>query len=385
RVAMPPAVAHSKTTNGAWAATFPADQETKADSTLFMKRLLYVAFSQIISSRELLPSSCFKKRRCENLRLYVFNTLVQDAFDCADQLRAVCETIELGYLRELHLIVMDENRKDDEIIEIYKMGVSYGDDKVAPSVSISSNEMNRVEIGYKGKDILKEQTRELLVRLYQITEKLATLPDTIRWTFYILYNEEKTPKGYQARGFNRRPEPYSMAPDAHNIVIGDSSANHHACHFEVASVFIEDPIEFEELISGDLSAIENSLRMTSRDTTFEEMTPKKDHNRNTVANDTLDGAQSEEDAASAKDARRRARGGGEVGDLEKAAQKMKIEDKHDRVSSSSPEERQTTQPEVASPKKARKSKEKTASPSKMIKASKVMKRTPGNVGVRGSK
>lgn len=93
-----------------------------------MKRLLYVAFSQIISARGLLPSACFKKRRCESellqqsaivivveacildLRLYVFNTVIPEAFECADQLRAVCETIEKGYLRELHLIVLDEKR-----------------------------------------------------------------------------------------------------------------------------------------------------------------------------------------------------------------------------------------------------------------------------------
>ncbi|KAF8357587.1 him-3 [Pristionchus pacificus] len=383
---MPPAVPHGKTTSGSWSATFPVDQESFQDSTLFMKRLLYVAFSQIISSRDLLPSNCFKKRRCENLRLYVFNTVIPEAFECADQLRAVCETIEKGYFRELHLNIFDEKRKADEIIEVYKMGVTYGDDKVSPSVTLSSNEMGRVEIDYKGKEVLKDQTRELLIRLHQITEKLADLPDTAQWTFYILYNDEKTPKGFQARGFNRRPEPYSIAPDAQKLVIGDSSANHHACHFEVTSVFIEDPVEFEELISGDLSAIQNSLRMDSRDTTIDVTTPTKDSNL--VHNDTFDAIPPpSEDADPPKELKRRAKagGGGVVADLEKAAQKMQIEDKNGNlISASSPEERQPA-PKSMSPKKARQTKEKTASPSKTIKASKAVKKTPGNVGVRSSK
>lgn len=49
--------------------------------------------------------------------------------------------------------------------------------------------MGRVEIDFKGKDVLKDQTRELLIRLHQITEKLADLPETAQWTFYVMYND----------------------------------------------------------------------------------------------------------------------------------------------------------------------------------------------------
>lgn len=133
-------------------------------------------------------------------------------------------------------------------------------------------------------------------------------------------------------------------------------------------------------------------------------------------NDTFDAIPPpSEDADPPKDLKRRAKaGGGVVAELEKAAQKMQIEDKNGNlISASSPEERQPA-PKSMSPKKARQTKEKTASPSKVwllvlylleycttmglvililkknnmlqtLKASKAVKKTPGNVGVRSSK
>ena len=183
--------------SGLWSDTFPENLVTQLQSTVFVKKLLAIAVSNIAYMRVVYPEKAFTDRCLENLNIKILKndkSADKSAAQVVDWLRGVFDAIDKKYLRLLILGLYRSSSDPDLLMEMYTFKFSY----------TNTTEM---EIYSSGKKIsstasqTKKATISLLRNLVELINTLKPLPDNVRITMKLFYYDDVTPADYEPPGF----------------------------------------------------------------------------------------------------------------------------------------------------------------------------------------
>ena len=184
--------------SGAWTDTFPETQVTQLQSTVFMKKLLAVAVSNIAYMRVIFPEDSFSDRSLEGLNLKILRNDMKCPFavQMIDWLKGVFDAIDKKYLRVLALGIYRGCGDPNTLLEMYTFRFSY---KNETEMEIYSNE-RKISSASTANET-KKATISLLRSLSVLIQTLAPLPDDVRVTMKLYYYDSVTPDEYEPPGF----------------------------------------------------------------------------------------------------------------------------------------------------------------------------------------
>ncbi|KAJ1351300.1 hypothetical protein KIN20_007286 [Parelaphostrongylus tenuis] len=239
----------------AWAATFPDRIGDVSESVLFFSRCVYVAFSNILASRQLLPQNIFKERSIDgDLCAYVMDTSEILGARLAQKFRGVSEAIALHYLREVTLIVTSSIESVTDVIETYTWRMRYDFDGEPQAELLEADGTVLPALQFRGMQHLKKQTAQLLIAISTLCQELMKpLPPGASAFIGITYTD-RTPKEYQAPGFYSFPAEAILRPDAQQMQIGSLQTEYHGVSIRMGSPCIDDPYVEELALKRKVTA-----------------------------------------------------------------------------------------------------------------------------------
>jgi len=184
--------------SGTWTETFPENQVTQLQSTVFVKKLLAIAVSNIAYLRVIFPENAFSDRRLEDLNLKILKNdkSCPLAVQLIDWLKGVFDAVDKKYLRMLILGIYRRPGDPNTLLEMYTFRFSYtdttemeiysGDRKISSSSTASQT---------------KKATISLLRNLVLRMRMLRPLPDDVGVMMKLFYYDEVTPEDYEPPGF----------------------------------------------------------------------------------------------------------------------------------------------------------------------------------------
>jgi len=106
---------------GTWTETFPENQVTQRQSTVFMKKLLAIAVSNIAYLRVIFPEKAFSNRSLENLNLKILKNdkSYPWAVQLINWLEGVFDALNKKYLRMLILGIYRHPSDPNTLLEMY--------------------------------------------------------------------------------------------------------------------------------------------------------------------------------------------------------------------------------------------------------------------------
>jgi len=184
--------------SGTWTDTFPENQVTQQQSTVFVKKLLAIAISNIAYLRVVFPEKAFSDRRLEDLNLKILKNDKSCPFavQLIDWLKGVFDAVEKKYLRMLILGLYRRSSDPNTLLEMYSFRFSYtdttemeiySDDRKISSASTASQ--------------TRKATISLLRNLVLRIRMLSPLPDDVSVMMKLFYYDEVTPEDYEPPGF----------------------------------------------------------------------------------------------------------------------------------------------------------------------------------------
>ena len=184
--------------SGSWTDTFPETQVTQLQSTVFMKKLLAVAISNIAYMRVILPEEAFSDRNLEglNLKLLRDDKTCPFASQMIDWLKGVFDAIDKAYLRMVVLGIYRGCSDPHTLMEMYTFRFSYKD---ATEMEIYSNDLKISSASTASET--KKATISLLRSLSVLIQTLRPLPDDVRVAIKLYYYDDVTPEDYEPPGF----------------------------------------------------------------------------------------------------------------------------------------------------------------------------------------
>uniref|UniRef100_A0A0K0DCL8 HORMA domain-containing protein n=1 Tax=Angiostrongylus cantonensis TaxID=6313 RepID=A0A0K0DCL8_ANGCA len=278
----------------AWAATFPDNIGNISQSTMFITRCIYVAFSHVLACRKLLPDNTFKKRNIDGmfykdqfckLRAYVMNSSEVLGARLVEKFRGVTIAIEQRYLRELTLVVSGTEEDLNDAIEMYTWRMRYDIDGEPEAELRQPDGTVMARLQFKGMEYLKKQTTELLLMLRALCgSALTSLPAGATSALRITYTD-RTPKGYQAPGFHRSPDDPVLRPDARQVKLATLQTEYHGASVIVQSVFIKDEYVHKMRLREQLKLCNLN---DSLNNSFQKEADEGDGAHRSVNNDTIE-------------------------------------------------------------------------------------------------
>lgn len=184
--------------SGAWTDTFPENLVTQMQSTVFVKKLLATAVSNIAYMRVIFPEKAFGDRCLEDLNLKILKNdkSCPSAGQMVDWLKGVFDAIDKKYLRLLILGMYRSGSDPDTLLEMYTFRFSYSD---TTEMDIYSND--RKIFSNSSTSQTKKATISLLHNLIVLIQTLRPLPADVRVTMKLLYYDDVTPEDYEPPGF----------------------------------------------------------------------------------------------------------------------------------------------------------------------------------------
>jgi len=184
--------------SGSWTDMFPDTQVTQLQSTVFMKKLLAVAFSNIAYMRVILPEEAFSDRNLEGLNLKILRNDKSCPFSSQmfDWLKGVFDAVDKKYLRTIVFGIYRGSSDPNTLLEMYTFRFSY---KNAGGMEIYSND-RKISSASTASET-KKATLSLLRSLSVLIQTLRPLPDDVRVTIKLYYYDDVTPVDYEPPGF----------------------------------------------------------------------------------------------------------------------------------------------------------------------------------------
>lgn len=214
-----------KTSN--WSTMFPTEQVTAEQSTLFVKKLLAVAISNISYLRTVFPEHAFGDRCLEDLNLKILrdDSACPGACQVIQWVKGCFDALDKKYLRMIIMALYKDDEKPDTIVESYTFKFSYNADN-HESISIYRNG-NKITGAYSAAETRKA-TIKLLRTIVVLTQTLKPLPDDVMMTMKLLYYDDVTPHDYEPPGFQATcVEDFNFKDEPLNIRVGDIQTPFH--------------------------------------------------------------------------------------------------------------------------------------------------------------
>jgi len=182
--------------SGTWTDTFPENQVTQQQSTVFVKKLLAIAVSNIAYLRVIFPEKAFSDRRLEDLNLKILKNdkSCPLAVQLIEWLKGVFDAVEKKYLRMLILGIYRHSGDPNTLLEMYTFRFSYTD---KTEMEIYSGDQKISSTASQTKKATISLLRNLVYRI----QTLRALPNDARIMMKLFYYDEVTPEDYEPPGF----------------------------------------------------------------------------------------------------------------------------------------------------------------------------------------
>ncbi|XP_047497701.1 uncharacterized protein LOC125044788 isoform X2 [Penaeus chinensis] len=237
----------SRTPVTSWSTLFPAEQNTVAQSALFVKKLLAVGLSSITYLRTLFPEGAYSDRDLDGLKL----KMLQDNSDCQGAntliswIKSAFQALDKQYLRQLTLTLHTDPKEYEKAIESYTYKISYSNDKEA----FISELLTKIDAIEKKYDV-RRSTQKMLRTVLLLTQSLKPLPSKVFLTMQLHYYDDVTPPEYEPVGFKPAtpPDSHSLG-DPVTIKVGDVCTPFHTVKLRVTvnkAVYSDDKEENEQ-------------------------------------------------------------------------------------------------------------------------------------------
>ncbi|BFZ05218.1 hypothetical protein BsWGS_08257 [Bradybaena similaris] len=208
-----------KTPTKTWEAIFPNEQVTEQKSTVFVKKLLAVAISNITYLRAIFPEHAFGDKCLEDLNLKI----LRDESSCPGACQVIkwvkgCfDALDKKFLRTLVIGIYVDPNNPATVIESYTFKFTYNNHG---EVDIYRNN-KKISSAHSAEET-KKATIRLLRTLIILTNTLTSLPDSVMMTMKLFYYDEITPADYEPPGFKASSDDaFVFAEEATNIAIGE--------------------------------------------------------------------------------------------------------------------------------------------------------------------
>ena len=184
--------------SGTWTDTFAEIQDTQLQSTVFVRKLLAIAVSNIAYTRVMFPEDAFTDRLLDGLNLKILKNDKSCPF--AEQLilwlHGVFDAVEKKYLRMLVVGIYKNPSDLNTLLEMYTFRFAYND---ATELEIYSGDRKITSASTANQT--RKATISLLHNLMLLTGMLKPLPQDVGFTMKLCYYEDVTPEDYEPPGF----------------------------------------------------------------------------------------------------------------------------------------------------------------------------------------
>lgn len=256
-----------------WSAIFPNETLTEQQSTLFVKKLVAVAVSNIAYLRAIFPEHTFGDRCIEDLNLKILrdDSSCPGACQVIKWVKGCFDAIEKKYLRMLIIGIYVDPEDPDTVIESYTFKFSYTSNGEG-GIDIYRND-KKISSAYSATET-KKATIRLLRTIVVLTQTLKSLPDDVMMTMKLLYFDDVTPNDYEPPGFKAaQSDNFQFEEEPMNIKVGDVVTPFHSIkmriktdksQFEMEDEDIEK--NKEEIIQTEITTVNVSDEMEEENT-----------------------------------------------------------------------------------------------------------------------
>ncbi|XP_025087650.1 HORMA domain-containing protein 2-like isoform X2 [Pomacea canaliculata] len=216
---------------GSWASMFPVEQVTEQQSTLFAKKLMAVAISNITYLRAIFPERAYGDRSLGDLNLKILrdDSSCPGASQVIKWVKGCFDALDKKYLRMLIIGIYVDPEDPNTIIESYTFKFSYS---TQCGVDVYHNEQKISSMHTTEKT--KKETIQLLRTIIVLTQSLQPLPDNVMMTMKLLYYDEITPSDYEPPGFQPSDhDSFRFEEEPLNIKLGDVSTPFHGIKMRI--------------------------------------------------------------------------------------------------------------------------------------------------------
>lgn len=247
-------------------------------STVFVKKFLALAISNVAYLRALMPEDSFKDRFMGDLHLKVISAGEGShpiAKKIIDHVKSCFDAVDKGYLKRVTIWFHEDPNKPEDVMEAYVFKIEYLRDKANVTLTRNSKVLSKV---VSGGDI-KKSAVEFLKTLIQQVEHLEPLPPRVCLKMQLSYCPG-TPGDYQPPNFYPATTKlaFSSASGHRTLDIGTVSTNNHAFHLDIKTLCTAPSEEDVELRSVSEVGVEKTYGLD-----FDEMAGASQTNVNAGA------------------------------------------------------------------------------------------------------
>jgi len=209
-----------------------ANQE--ACSTLFVKKLLAVAVSNVCYLRMIVPEDNFNEKYIDNLKLKIMKAKGSKvATRIVESMKGCFDAVERQYLKSLTIWFFTDKQRPDIVEESYTFTFDYKEDI---QLYVAKNE-KQIKMKMSGQNI-KEAVVKLLKNLILVCESLEPLPESAYLKMQLSYFD-RVPGTYEPPGFSAATTRITKEK-IHRIGLGHILTNHHRVSMELKTKMISN-------------------------------------------------------------------------------------------------------------------------------------------------
>ena len=189
-----------------WESIFPNPTLGIQQSTIFVKKLLAIAISNIAYLRTMFPEGAFGDKKLENMNLKVLREdgRCPGAYQLIQWVKGCFDALDRKYLRTIVLGIYLDPSDSRTALETYTFRFSYAQ---SADIDIYRNDRKISSSSHLSQcDDVKRATIKLLRSILVLTQTLDPLPNDVYMTLKLFYYDDVTPLDYQPDGFRSSGE-----------------------------------------------------------------------------------------------------------------------------------------------------------------------------------
>ncbi|XP_050990335.1 zebrafish testis-expressed 38 [Labeo rohita] len=172
--------------------------DTRAQSVVFVKRMVVIAVSSITYLRGIFPEDSYRSRYLEDLCIKVLKQDCQcpEARKLIKWLLGCFDALEKRYLQMVVIGVHTSPDDSHHVIESYQFKFRYSE--CGPQMDILSNVNGDMKVTLED---TKKASSLLIRKLFLLMQNLQSLPTGVYLTMKLYYYDDVTPPEYEPPGF----------------------------------------------------------------------------------------------------------------------------------------------------------------------------------------
>ena len=241
-----------------WNSIMPNPTVSRAQSEMFVKKLVALGVSNLTYIRALFPEDAYVSKQLEGVRLKILRDdgSCNAASKLISWLKGAFDAFSKKYLRQLVVAIHAEGAGPDEALETYSFYFTYkGNDLSTCNIQREKTKEDKVssDITCSLKEV-RQTTLEMLRTTIHLTQSLPVLPDKCAISVKLLYFEDLTPHDYEPPGFYSVPtSSFNFPSETISLKIGEVNTPFHGLKFKTK---LQEAL-FANTQINDVSAIDS--------------------------------------------------------------------------------------------------------------------------------